>query len=609
MNDKIKKTYIAGLSLLLGMILISCSEPEPSLDAPYRGKNVILISIDTCRADFLSPYGSTEVETPAVAQLAQDGILFTQALTPVPMTLPAHTSLFTGLHPTQHKVRDNLNNGLSEAAVTLAELFRENGYQTGGMVGAIILSRRTGISQGFDYFNDEFEPQDYLAMQPTVERKAGRVREIAQDWLTEISEAPETKPFFLFMHFYDPHMAYHPPQPFLQQYKDRPYAGEIAYVDAQLTLFFEYLKTRDLYDDSIMILVADHGEALGEHGEDGHGLFLYEEVMHVPMIMKLPAVAQRQNRRVEQIASLMDIMPTLIDLCGLGYAESAGISLTPWMMGDAEIEPRNLVLETLYPLTFQWSPLFALRNEEWKYVQAPQPELYALKQDPDEERNLITGAAAQASRLKHELEEGLFTLASTSSLDIDPDVTTDRAEALNALGYTASLGITADTASEELPDPKEKLEVYRMIDHGLAAASAGQYQVAVNMFQSAIEKDPENPTSYYNLALVHSNLLNWEQAQQFIEQANQLIPGSLLVQLQRAKILAGQGRMEQAGKVLHEILEEDPRQAEAHFQLGMIARQQQQFQLALEHYQSARKWMPDMPGIEQVIEEIQAYIK
>ncbi|NPU96532.1 MAG: sulfatase-like hydrolase/transferase [Candidatus Omnitrophica bacterium] len=595
----------AVLSALVAVIS-ACSGKEKT-NSVFTGKNVLLVSIDTCRADYVQPYGDDKAKTPVLAALAQDGIWFADAVTPVPLTMPAHATLLTGLHPIQHGVRDNFNYLLNDNALTLAELFAESGYATAGVIGSIVLSRRSGLGQGFAWFDDRFAREDYESFQPVVERKAARVVDSATGWLETWLEAGQAQPFFLFAHFFDPHMLYNPPPPFDEEYRHDLYAGEIAYVDHCLGQLIGYLKSKNLYDNLLIVVVGDHGEGLGDHQEHTHGLFLYEEAVRVPLIVKLPRQEVRQiGIRCGQSASLEDVFPTLADLCGLGPAETNGISLAPWLLDNAPIRPRQVTLETMYPLTYNWSPLYALRDREWKYIHAPQPELYQLATDPGERINLLNTATAPLREMQDTLETRLIALAQSKTHMASQLITPDRMEVLHALGYAAG-GVVPGTLGPNtpLPDPKSKISVYLRNDQGLAAMAKGFTPQAIDIFKEAIFEDPNNPTSYFNLGIAYSQLERWDEAVQYTQKALELSPQSHLIHIQLARVFQMAGQKDKARTLLKAIIQDNPQAAEAHYQLGIMALQDNRFEDAIRHFEDTRRWMPDFPGIDEDILAVQ----
>ncbi|MEW6233851.1 MAG: sulfatase-like hydrolase/transferase [Candidatus Omnitrophota bacterium] len=584
----------------LAACFLSCSCEGKK--ASFSQRNVLLISIDTCRIDRLEPYGGRQARTPAISMLAQDGVLFEDAVTPVPLTLPAHTSLFTGLHPIQHGVRDNYNNVLSEAAETLPELFQESGYTTAGAIGSILLSRRSGLSQGFGYYDDVFESDAHSNRLAALEKRGSSIVASAEKWLLDYLEQRTQKPFFLFLHFYDAHAPYNPPEPFNELYKNDRYGGEIAYIDDCLGKLFDFIKQARLYDDMLIVLIGDHGEGLGDHKELMHGLFLYEECVRIPFIVKPPkSFRQRLNVRSPQSADLQDVLPTLIELCGLGPTPTSGISLAPWILGNAKPEERWTALETQYPLTYNWSPLFALRNPQWKFVHAPDSELYNLIADPKEKKSVIHDSPEQTQTMQKILEERLISLAKSSPIEPDRRPAVASTEILSSLGYVA--GGTSDDSEEKkiLPDPKYKVEIHTLIDRGLTEMTRNNSAEAIECFLKAVRQDPRNPSPYYNLGLVYLSMNELNFAAQYTEQALLLAPKSILIHLQMARIFINQGYYEKGRNELHALLENDSKLADAYYQLGWADFMEKKFDSALKQFQEAKKWMPEMQGLDDAI--------
>jgi len=593
------KKALAGLGVGLGMIVLlsACSGES----ARFSGRNVLLISIDTCRIDHLEPYGSDKVKTPNISAIAREGVLFLDAVTPAPLTTPAHITLLTGLHPARHGVRDNLNMALSDDAETLGELFKGAGYTTAGVIGVVLLSRRSGMGQGFDHYEDVFTKENPRDIRP-YERKADEVVDGAVNLLREHLEAESPEPFFLFLHFYDPHTKYDPPKPFSELYSDNKYGGEIAYVDDCIGRLFGFLKDKQLYEEMLIVLVGDHGEGLGDHGEKAHGLFLYEECVRVPMIIRLPrSDPGRAGARVAQSAGLQDVMPTLAELFGIKRVDTDGISLVPWLFNDAKQKERWTALETHDPLTYGWSPLYALRNREWKYVFAPESELYNLATDPGEADNLYHDLPDRAGQMHKELKARQSSLERSSSFGPGEGVAADRIGALAALGYAGGGDSKKPGANVKLPDPKNKIEVYDLIYNGFDALTSDRASEAVPFFKDAAKKDPENPWAFYSLSLAYMRLNDADRAMQHAKKAVRLAPDNVLILLQMSKILITVADYAKAGDILRSLLKSNHKLARAHFLLGWADMKQKRHDTALKHFQEAKRWMPDMPRLDDAI--------
>src|SRR3954471_16169762 len=344
--------------------------------------NLVIVTLDTTRADRIGAYGSHEVETPTIDRLASEGVLFEQAVSAAPLTLPAHSSLFTGEFPPEHGVRDNGGFFLGPEQVTLAEVLKGRGYRTGGFVAAYVLASKWGINQGFDTYFDDFDLSQVRAVSlSAIQRPANEVLDKALPWIEQSSSAP----FFAWIHLYDPHAPYRPPEPFATKYKGHPYNGEIAFADSQIARLISTLQARGLYDRTVIVVMGDHGESLGDHGESAHGFFVYNSVTHVPLVIRAP-FSGIGHRRVADPVRSVDIMPTMLDLLGAPAASGiSGTSLVPLMTGAKAELGLDAYSEAMYPLHhYGWSDLHALRSGRYKVIDAPRPELYDVDRDPNE---------------------------------------------------------------------------------------------------------------------------------------------------------------------------------------------------------------------------------
>jgi choline-sulfatase len=342
--------------------------------------NLLLITLDTTRADRIGAYGFKAVETPAIDRLAREGVLFERAISPAPLTLPAHSSIFTSKFPPRHGVRDNGGFFLDAAETTLAERLESRGFRTGGFVGAYVLDSKWGVDQGFETYFDDFDLTKYQSLSlGSVDRPANEVADRALQWLDTVAGSR----FFGWVHFYDAHSTYAPPEPFKTRYANRPYAGEIAFVDSQVARLLGWLEQHDLLDRTVVVVIGDHGESLGEHGESTHGFFVYEGVARVPFIIRAPYDAMH-GRRVSDVVRSVDVMPTVLDLLGVRADDRHdGESLVPLMTGARTELGLEAYSEAVYPqFHFGWSQLTALHSGRFKYIAAPRPELYDLQEDP-----------------------------------------------------------------------------------------------------------------------------------------------------------------------------------------------------------------------------------
>jgi len=460
---------------------------EPLTDA----KNVLLITIDTLRADHLGCYGSEKAQTPVIDALAKRGVLFEKSFSHVPITLPSHTSILTGMLPCAHGVHDNGTYEAGDDLRTLPEILKEKGYATGAVIGSFVLDKQFGLDQGFDSYDDDFIATRKQRQRLFAERQAEEVATLGMRWL----DAQRGGPFFLWLHFFDPHMAYDPPEPFRSRFKHDLHAGEIAYTDYWIGKVFDHLQTvknaqgRALTESTITLLTSDHGEARGEHLEETHSFFIYQSTMHVPLIIHCPGMTPGRS---DGLAGGVDLAPTILELLGIdAEPQIAGRSLVPAMQGAPR--PRLCYMETEMPFSRGWAPLKGLTNGRWKYIEAPRPELYDLDSDPKEKQNLVDSRSAIAARLRGALE----ALVESSVLDDGAsrlrDTTAEERKMLEALGYMggASMKPSADVAPEDLPDPKDKASVFAAVQNSWGLADAGRRQEALELLRKAAREDRE----------------------------------------------------------------------------------------------------------------------
>jgi arylsulfatase A-like enzyme len=410
--------------------------------------NVIVITLDTTRADRLAPYGFMDAPMPALEQLANEGAVFLQASSVAPLTLPAHASLFTGLLPPHHGVRDNADPPLADGTTTLAETLRARGYRTGAFVASVVLDRDRGLAQGFETYHGVTASTDSGAS--GRQRRADAVIDDALRWLDTVGESR----FFLWAHLYDAHRPYDAPEPYRSRYAHDPYVGEIAFMDGEIGRLLRDLERRRLLDRTVIVVAGDHGESLGDHGESDHGVFVYESVLRVPLIIRGPGVAPA---RISEVVRLTDVMPTVLDLVSVEAEPGDGASLTALMRGHGTEGDRDVYAESLYPERFGLSALRAVRVGRFKLIEAPRPELYDLDRDPFEQRNIIGERSALAEMMRRQLAGWAAT--DDAGRDASPrrtaGVSRDVEERLAALGYVGSRGAGPAPTASGRPDPKD----------------------------------------------------------------------------------------------------------------------------------------------------------
>jgi arylsulfatase A-like enzyme/Flp pilus assembly protein TadD len=473
--------------LLLGF-LISCQAREELPFTPRPSPNVLLVSIDTLRADHLGCYGA-KAKTPTLDRLAAQGVLFERAVSHVPLTLPSHASLFTGLYPIAHGIRDNGAFRLSPTHRTLASLFRDRGYRTGAFVASFPLDSRFGLDQGFDVYDDVYGEATAYDVK-IAERPADEVLEPAAAWI----EKAGGKPFFAFVHLYDPHSPYEPPPSFRARFGTDLYSGEIAYVDDALGRFLSRLTPGGHMDNTIVVITADHGEGLGEHGEKTHGMFAYDSTLHVPLIFHWKD-ALPEGVRIESRVRLIDVAPTVADLAGLPpFPEFQGESLRQAFVDRGSLPDRESYFEALsFNLSRNWAPLKGLYREGLKFIQLPLPELYDLRSDPEEKENLLPFRGDEKTKMESALA-ALVAAKESSQAGEDaravPDAET--VARLKALGYLVSTPGGSSSAKPFTPedDPKTLAPLADKLDDATNARIAGRPEEAIRLYREILSARP-----------------------------------------------------------------------------------------------------------------------
>jgi arylsulfatase A-like enzyme/Flp pilus assembly protein TadD len=504
-----KTTSLALFAALLFSALLISSAP-PVDEAP----NVILITIDTVRADHLGCYGYKLIETPNLDSLAASGVRFRNAFTPVPITLPAHSVILTGTYPMRTGMHDFSGNRLNDTQPTLATVLRQNGYSTAAVMGSAVLDSRFGLNRGFDFYYDQF---DFSRLDErnidAMMRPGNEVIDQALGWL----EGNHKKHFLLWIHLYDAHHPYNPPSPYREKYRSHLYDGGIAFVDAQVGRLVQYLKAHGLYEKSLIVVAGDHGEGLGEHGEKTHGFFIYDTTLHVPMIFKIPGGAAQDKLVVEEAANLADLLPTILDLVGVAQPRDLqGRSLVAAMRGKPAGVREADYAETYLPrIHFNWSELRGVRYRQYHFIDAPRPELYDVVSDPHELKNLYSTERAIANEMRRRLGQlvAQYTPAATvktaEATGLDPALM----ERLKSLGYVAVSGGGDEVLSDRrLADPKDRIQVYELVSDALAESQRGRYAESIAKLIEAGKMETNSLPIHYLLALNYYRQKNFPSA-------------------------------------------------------------------------------------------------
>ncbi|MBN2372422.1 tetratricopeptide repeat protein [bacterium] len=551
--------------------------------------NLFLITIDTIRADHLGCYGYKNIKTPNIDKLASEGAIFSQTISPVPITLPSHSSIMTGLYPVQHGVRNNGNFSLSRDAVTIAEIMRENGYQTGACVGSFILDSIFGLDQGFDYYDDNFTPGKKRSNFLYNERKAGDVTRIGIQWL----EKHKDNKFFLWLHYYDPHSPYFPPFPFSVEYRDRPYDGEIAYVDVCLGELFKQMDDMGLMDHTIVILVGDHGEGLGDHNEDTHTIFIYDATLRVPFIIRAPDLI-KEGTNVNALVSTVDILPTVIDQFGLKPLKGlAGKTLMPLMNGQAKQIHSQILCESLFPeLNFGWSRLEGIRTPEWKYIYAPSQEIYQIIEDPGEKKNVFQKGSSDHEGWKVSLDRLKNDYPPASWAVQQARLNPETEQRLKSLGYVWTRAEIDKEEDKPRPDPKELIQVMNYMDNGISYILLESYHQAIEEFQKIVRVDPQNTAAYFHLGSAYEEKGDLDQAEIFFRKTLELNPDHAYVYNRLGLIQYKRGNLELALAEFKKSLEIFE-YVEVYYNISLVYEKQRKIENAIAAIEKSLELDPD----------------
>ena len=531
-----------------------------------RRPNVLLVTLDTLRADRLGCYGYSKARTPHLDELASEGVRFAQAFAQVSLTLPSHTTLFTGTYPVRHTVRDN--GGLLKADLkTLAEVAAERGYRTAAFVSAFVLDSKWGLDRGFETYFDQFDLARYERVSlGSVQRVAGETVEELLRWL----ETPASRlraPFFAWIHLYDPHAPYEAPEPFDGQFQGSPYDGEVAYTDAAVGRILGFLAAKGLDRTTVVVVAGDHGEGLGEHEELTHGNFVYDSTLRVPLLMRFPG-RRAAGKVVHDEVGLIDLFPTLVEVLGAAIpAQNQGQSLLPLLEGG-KLDVRPLLAESLYPrLHYGWSEVVAVRMRGFKYIDTPRPELFDLVADPGEVQNVVSQKPTLARQMKATLDERVPDAAGVS----EPSPTDADAERrLRALGYIGAAARTGRKNRMELPDPKDKIHLIHAIARADALEAEGNLDEAIYLLRQVLDQDPTIIDAHLSLGNKLTEAGRWDEAILAFRRSLELNPEYDLALTNLALAYKKAGKLDDAELGFLRILERDPQNRQALFNLGEI---------------------------------------
>jgi arylsulfatase A-like enzyme/Flp pilus assembly protein TadD len=601
-----RATASVAAALVLSLGAAACRNDR--LTAP--GAPVILISVDTLRADHLPAYGYAGVETPNLDALRKDSVLFQNAYAHVPLTLPSHVSLFTGLLPPQNGVRDNLGYTLGPAPATIASTLKAAGYATGGAVSSVVLSHATGVSRGFDFWDDDVEPTRVNQSLSRVQRGGDQTESLLASWIG--SNSSKGGRFFAFLHLFEPHAPYEPPEPYKSRYASLPYDGEIARADEIVGRLIALLREKKLYDEALVVFLSDHGEGLNDHGEDEHGVLLYREEIHVPLFVKFPG-QKRAGETVKSPVALTDVFPTIAEVAGAPVpAGLAGRTLTT-TLGTAASSPaepaRRIYSETLYPrLHLGWSDLASLTDDRNQYIESPKPELYDVVADPGEKNDLAAGVPPAFRALSAALAAMPRPLQPPGASD------PEAVKKLAALGYISATN--ADLTRKDLPSPRERIGAVAKLKEGFGDLQGARYAEAAEAFRELLKTDPGMVDVWQLYADACLKLGRDEEALGALQTAAKLSPGNPQVLMalsdyylatgnyaearkhaelvgeagpsnpheNLARIALAEGKLDEADREARAALERYPSRRVPHMILGRVARDRRDYAGALAEF-------------------------
>jgi len=573
-SSRRRRAWLAAAALSLAALAAWIFRPGRA--AAPEDWNVVLVTIDTLRADHVGAYGARRADTPALDALAAEGTLFRHCVCQAPLTLPSHASLLSATQPLFHRVRDN---GAFQAPPELelvSEVLQKRGFATAAFIGGYVLHGKWGLNQGFDLYSDRFDPGPGRDLVLLAKKRAGEVLGDARSWL----EKQKDRRFFAWIHLYDPHFPYEPPPPFDRR-PGQPYRGEVEYADHELGRFFDFLRKKGLYERTLILVTADHGEGLDDHGEQKHGYFLYETTVHVPLIVRAPR--RFKARDVRTTVQLTDLAPTLLDLLGIPAPASwQGQTLTRLLHGKEDGRLGEAYSETWYPrLHYGWAPLKAYYHGGYKYIFAPRDELYDLGRDPGEARNL---AVAEAKRRIDLRGRGLAFMQRAGRNALTPvrarAMSAEDRRRLAALGYLGGAASLGDEESE-LADPKDKLPDYVAFGRAVALLGEGRWPEALAEARSIVERNP----GFADALNLEGNALlaggRNEQALEAFRRALALKPEDANNRLDMLKALQRLGRLEEAAAQAVRFLGDAPEDPALLSALGQLRLAQGQDEEAL----------------------------
>jgi len=593
---KRKALFIAAIFLavvILGGIAARDFLRKPSFTRLRGGQdfNVILITLDTTRADRLGCYGFPNVETPTLDLLASRGVRFERCYAQTPLTLPSHTSIMTGTLPMFHGIRDNGGFLVPQQMETMAELFKDKGYATGAFIAAYVLDSKWGLNQGFDTYFDRFDLSKFKRISlGTVQRPGNEVLDEALPWL----EKKKEDRFFAWIHFYDPHTPYEPPPPYDERYAAHPYLGEIAFTDSQVGRVWQFLEANDLVRSTLLVIAGDHGESLGEHEETAHGFFVYQGAIHVPLIFVTP-FAPFQGRVSARVSALTDILPTVCEMAGLPIpAEVQGRSLLPFFGRPKRQDGSLAYSETYYPrFHYGWSELRSVQNAEYKLILAPVPELYDVVRDPKEQRNLVYLEKRVFEQMSAEAE-AFIAAAGRNAYETDTSkIDEETKEKLAALGYIGSFTDPAKLKGKKLGNPKEKIAVFNELSRAREMGMGDKPDEAIEIIKGLIAVDPDITDAYFSIGNIYFQQQKFREAIDYFQQVLERKPDDTFAAINIALSYEGLGKLDDAERFILDYIAKGFEESQLYFMLGSMSFAQKKYDKAIPYFEKCLSLNPE----------------
>lgn len=587
--------YLSGAMFLAGVFSAHASAPSKT---PVSHPNIVLITLDTTRADRMGFLGSARGLTPNLDALARQAVVFSHAYAQVPLTTPSHAAILSGTYPQFNHV-NYMGDALDKSLPFLPDILHHKGYQTAAFVGALVLDSKKlapGFERGFDVYD-----ADYHRRRPgednyhSIERRGEDVISRALSWLSKRPPGP----FFLWVHLYDPHDPYTPPEPYQTRYQSEPYDGEIAYTDASLGKLFEALKTRGIFDSALIAVMADHGEAFGEHGEKHHGIFLYDETIHVPLLIKTPR--QRSTRKVVDRVGLVDVAPTILQAAmlpvdgamqGKSVLDLINSDQTP-SLGEYSNSTRSVYSESAYgQLSFGWSKLRSWRTGKYLYIDAPTRELYDQTVDLQAAHNLASDFKAVADTAADQVND---VFRKTEAISGErTKLNFEQSENLHALGYMGSNSDTSNNADDQNgPDPKQRIAVANLFYEALVDVENARYEDSVPILEQVLKQEPNTTSAYLQLGRVYMALKEYEKAITPFEHLATKNPDDAFAHYELGCALVKTGKWEEAAPQFETAVSQMNGSSMMHFYLALVYQRTSRSTDAETEFQSAIRLDPN----------------